>query len=313
MKFTAETRDTICPYQIRNDILSNSGTNPLSITASGISNFIIKARNKMQSDYIKTITSINNTNCNTEVHTQLNNTKGLIYISEYDLNDIEGFAEGLKEKYKNITEVKHAEFIKTRNEAAKPLLITFNQTTIPPYLDIPGEPSKTKVIPFKHKPMRCVNCQKYGHTDKRCNNRERTCSICAQEGHQKTECTTNTKACIYCPDAHSTGDNKCPREIKEKLIIDTQDKYKVGRRAVQLISGKSMDNNLTGTLSKQFPTHFLLKLLNRNEPNNDNAQQQSHYQKKSINPFTIEKTIENFTGKKTDQNYWPAIKLYNRT
>ena len=95
----------------------------------------------------------------------------MIFLSEFDIDDVQLFKEELLENY-NVSEIKRAEFIKTRNPNTKAFIITLSQEKLPYTLYIPGERSDTKVIPSNNKPMLCRNCQKYGHTDKRCNNTE---------------------------------------------------------------------------------------------------------------------------------------------
>ena len=77
----------------------------------------------------------------------LNQSKGLIYVYEYDIDDLNEFTLGLQENYK-LKSVEKATFIKPRSEHTSAFLITFDQETVPDSIYIPGERSDTKVYPF---------------------------------------------------------------------------------------------------------------------------------------------------------------------
>ena len=138
----------------------------------------------------------------------------------------------------NIEEIKLAPFIKTRNDQSKVLLITFKNRSIPEYVDIPGEATATRVYPYMARPIKCFNCLQYGHTKKRCNKPQR-CQNCTQERHER-ENGSNESACLYCRENHMAGRKECPTQIKEKDILNIENKYKVGKaRARQLYEGIS--------------------------------------------------------------------------
>ena len=69
-------------------------------------------------------------------HKYYNQAKGVIYIQEYNVTNINEFVNGLKSKY-NIAEVTKAEFIKTRNKFSTPLIIIFNSDSLPEIIYIP--------------------------------------------------------------------------------------------------------------------------------------------------------------------------------
>ena len=95
--------------------------------------------------------------CTTTPHKYYNQSKGIIYIEEYDVTDIVEFENGLKSKY-DIAEVIKADFIKAKNDDTTPLLITLNSDSLPETLYIPGEKSDTIIYQFKNQPMICRQC-----------------------------------------------------------------------------------------------------------------------------------------------------------
>lgn len=106
--------------------------------------------------------------------------KGLIYIYDSEISDVNEFEMGLKENF-NISSVEYAHFIKTKNDQTKVFILHFRQETLPRSIYIPGEKADTIIYPFDNRPMMCRNCQQYGHTAKRCHNT--ICRRCSYATH----------------------------------------------------------------------------------------------------------------------------------
>ena len=170
------------------------------------------------------LNSRKNLKCKCDKYPYLNQSKGLIYVYEYDIDDQNEFTLGLQENYK-IKSVEKATFIKPRSEHTSAFLNTFDQETVPDSIYIPGERSDTKVYPFFNKPKLCKNSQHYGHTASRCNKAQ----VCGNCSHTSDSCR-NDVWCFHCRGPHRVGDVKCPKAIEEKQILTLQDRYKVGRR-----------------------------------------------------------------------------------
>ena len=61
----------------------------------------------------------------------------LIYIHDYNIPDIEDYSRELKKEY-NLLDVKKATWIKIKNIAFTPLLLTFKEKEPPIFIEIPG-------------------------------------------------------------------------------------------------------------------------------------------------------------------------------
>lgn len=73
-------------------------------------------------------------------------------------------------------------------------------------------------------PMRCNNCQEYGHARASCPNPEK-CATCATEAHSSTNCTQpNKPRCISCgPDStHASTSPSCPSFSKKCDSLDAR-------------------------------------------------------------------------------------------
>ena len=73
-----------------------------------------------------------------------------------------------------------------------------------------------QIRPYIPNPMRCFNCQRYGHSKGSCRGQE-TCSRCSIEGHSFTECSNDPK-CVNCQGSHTSNSKSCPKWILEKQI-----------------------------------------------------------------------------------------------
>lgn len=98
------------------------------------------------------------------------------------------------------------------------LIITFNSTHIPHELKIGYEIVKVKKDIAS--PLKCRNCQKFGHRAQKCGNKE-TCENSAKIVHIESPCKEKTE-CINCKEdghadyQHKHSDKECPIFKKEK-------------------------------------------------------------------------------------------------
>ena len=162
------------------------GDRPGKISANGRDKFIIEARNEQQSKKMTEMSTISGKSNTAEQHRTLNRCQGIVYIYEYNIEDFDSFETGLKTLHP-IKKVIRANWLKSRNEYAKPFLITFSSTNLPDMLRIPGE-RPTKVYKYYNKPMLCylcMHCQSYSHTYKYSKKIVAVCSRRADSGHSK--------------------------------------------------------------------------------------------------------------------------------
>ena len=97
---------------------------------------------------------------------------------------------------------KDGESIKTNT-----LFVTFNTHTPPKELKIGNYILKVQM--YIPNPLRCFNCQKFGHSKKFCKNRL-ACWKCGGEPHDWSECTSETTHCLNCKGDHCASSKSCP-------------------------------------------------------------------------------------------------------
>lgn len=130
------------------------------------------------------------------------------------------------------------------------IVLTFASTTIPSDIGIGYE--KVRVRPYIPLPLKCKNCQQFGHVAKICKN-EKMCANCSNTFHTNEE--TNEKcsfpaACINCKiqnlndTKHSSFDRCCPIFIKEKEIQAISTLEKVGKKRPQHYTNKDIPSKI---------------------------------------------------------------------
>ena len=89
--------------------------------------------------------------------------------------------------------------------------------------DTPNPPEKIKIGYYSLKvetyipnPLRCYNCQKFGHSSDRCKN-EKVCFRCGSEDCSAGDCRKEPK-CVNCNESHPSSSKLCTVWIKEKEI-----------------------------------------------------------------------------------------------
>ena len=145
-------------------------------------------------------------------HKRLNTSRGVIRSWEFKNTE--------PEEWKEVPGVLEARQILTKKEGKEvktPLwVLTFDQPIPPVTLQV--EYLRLEVRPFVRKPLRCFNCQKYGHQGKHCRGKK-TCANCG-----KAEEHVVCPAEAWCPNCresgHSATSKNCPRFLKEKLILE---------------------------------------------------------------------------------------------
>lgn len=148
-------------------------------------------------------------------HASLNSSKGVIRCSELVNCSEEEILEGTKSQ--GVTAVKR--FKIKRNGQFKntnTFVFTFNTPVLPKTVKVAY--FRVDVEIYIPNPLRCHNCQKYGHHEDRCT-KDPVCPKCGQiTGHLASTCRSEAN-CVNCGDKHSADSKECPIWHKEKEIL----------------------------------------------------------------------------------------------
>ena len=217
----------MCPFKMESDIVAQLGEEPKAIDASGRDKILIEVKSEQQSKRIVKLKEINKTPCLVEKHKTMNQREGIIYIYEYNVEDLASFENGLKRSYP-VSKVIRAFWIKPKDENARAFLVTFEGTELPDTIRIPGE-RPTRVYKYYSRPMLCRSCLGYGHTAKYCKKNIVVCARCAIIGHTRDNCNKDPR-CYKCGGSHQTGHKSCPEQRYQQEIINIQTDFQVDRQ-----------------------------------------------------------------------------------
>ena len=141
-------------------------------------------------------------------HKAFNQCKGILVSRAMSNSTIEYLTEALADqKVINVERtkiMKNGELSETDRN-----IITFGKPDLPLVVRITClhmEPINL----FIQIPMRCLNCQRVGHTKKIFRRNEPTYSQCSEEGHVSKECRKTASKCTHCCQEHKSTDKTCP-------------------------------------------------------------------------------------------------------
>ncbi|GFV24356.1 uncharacterized protein TNCV_198981 [Trichonephila clavipes] len=115
----------------------------------------------------------------------------------------------IKKSGESLKKKKDAEIIPTKH-----LILTFNNPKLP--TTIKAGYLNCKIRPYIPNPLRCFQCQRFGHSHTACRG-QLTCSRCATVGHPSTDCTLEPK-CVNCSQSHPSDSKLCSQWKTEKEI-----------------------------------------------------------------------------------------------
>ena len=158
----------MCLFEVEKEIIAKRKGKPRSIASSGRNGFLVQVASEQQSLEIIKIKNLLTEECEVKRHEFLNGTRGIIYIHNNDVSDLESFQEGLRKRYP-IASITRASWITPRNSQTMPFLIKIIGDSCPEYITVPGEFLMTKVYQYKDRPLQCHKCQQYRLVQNRCN------------------------------------------------------------------------------------------------------------------------------------------------
>ena len=177
---------------------------------------LIEASRNIQARHLMDTQTFLDIEVDAEPHRSLNTSKGVIRDFHKDLQDMsdeqirnELSSQGV-EKVSRFILKKDGKEIKTNT-----LFLTFDSHKPPEKLKIGYY--ITYVQPYIPNPLRCFQCQKFGHSKKFCKN-EIACWKCGKPGHDGGDCSSETVCCLNCHGDHFASSKSCPIWQQEKDI-----------------------------------------------------------------------------------------------
>ena len=175
---------------------------------------LVEVFRKKQADNLLKTTEFFSQKVRVYAHTTLNSSRGIIRDPMLKGCSDQEVLEGLKEKgvtgVRRITITKNGKKVDTNT-----FVLTFNTPMVPKDLKIFYRVIKVDI--YIPNPLRCYNCQKFGHHEDRCKS-EKTCGQCGKKDpHPMRDCKAPPH-CVNCGGDHPANSKECTAWLREKEI-----------------------------------------------------------------------------------------------
>ena len=215
---------SLSPFVIEKQIESMIGT-AKSVKKLKNGTLLVETTRKTQTENLKKQTSFFGVPVEVTEHQSLNSSKGIIRNPILRAETEENILEYLKPQ--GVTHVKRFT-IRKNNERinTNTLLLTFNSVVTPKTLKIFYQIIQVEL--YVPNPLRCFNCQKFGHHENNCPaDLGSVCEKCGTGNHDHlaSQCKKPAK-CVNCGENHMSRSSDCDVWKKEKEVM----KIKVTQR-----------------------------------------------------------------------------------
>ena len=204
---------SLSPFVIQKVILGIAGE-PDNIKKLYRSNqLLVEISKKSHAENLLRTTLFHNLKVRVFPHASLNSSKGVIRCP--DLRNSSEILEGTRSQ--GVTAVKR--FKIKRNCQLKDtntFVFTFNTPTLPKTVKVAY--FRVNVEIYIPNPLRCHNCQKYGHHENRCT-KDPICANCGEPANHTEQSCTKEPNCVNCGGKHSANSKECQVWHKEKEIL----------------------------------------------------------------------------------------------
>ena len=234
---------SLSPFIIEKQIESFIGT-PKTVKKLKNKTLLVETTRRAQTENLLKVTKFFNMKVSVSEHRTLNTSKGIIKDRTLKGETEKDICEYLKSQgviaVKRLTIKKDHEVIETNT-----LLLTFNSITVPKTLRIFYQFVPVDI--YVPNPLRCFNCQRFGHHESDCP--IDYCSVCEKCGtggfHHLASACPNPVKCVNCGLNHLSRSNVCEVWKKEKEIM----KIKVTRNLTYLEARKIVEHTPETTFS----------------------------------------------------------------
>lgn len=172
---------------------------------------LIQCMNSKQSALLRSTKTFAGIKVSITPHEKLNSSKGV--IRSPDLRYVE--EQEIVDSIPSVTSAKRITITKGNKKVpTNTFILDFTQPTPPSTLTFGY--TKLNVDPYVPNPLRCFQCQRYGHHKSNCRG-QACCSNCGKKDHERENCS-NDPYCINCKGLHPATDKNCPEWILEKKV-----------------------------------------------------------------------------------------------
>lgn len=206
------TFHTMSPFLIHSSLTASVG-NIKSVKKLRSGDLLVEVQTAAQAHLLSEIETLGNVPISVVPHGYLNTSRGVISESDLLHTSEEEILENLRSQsvsaVRRITIRRNGTTISTKH-----LILTFDSHVRPSFI-IAGY-LRCPVRPYVQNPLRCFQCQRFGHSKASCRSSP-TCARCAQPDHSPENCTSPER-CMNCKGNHASYSRSCPKWIIEKEI-----------------------------------------------------------------------------------------------
>ena len=190
-------------------------SNPYQLKKLNNGTLLIEVDKKTYADILLKIKFFGGLKIKSFAHLSLNTSKGVVRSSELSLCTIDELKSHLANQ--GVTDIKRISI--KRNEETintNTYIITFKKSSLPKELKVGY--NLIKVSPYIPSPLRCYNCQKFGHYETKCL-KSPVCKKCGESGSDHIELSCNNPIrCANCQGNHPSDSRDCMVCRREKEI-----------------------------------------------------------------------------------------------
>ncbi|GFY31938.1 uncharacterized protein TNCV_2620751 [Trichonephila clavipes] len=237
---TPDTFTNISPFLIEKAITGSIGE-VKSIRKMRSGDLFLEVSSSNQATALIKLRKLAHLDLTVAPHSTLNFSRGVISPADFLNVSTEEIKENMKAQkvcdVRRITIRRDGQVLNTKH-----LILTFSTPDLPQTVKMAY--IRCPVRPYIPNPLRCFQCQRYGHSKNVCRGQP-TCPRCGESGHDSVDCTKKEQ-CLNCKGDHPAYSRSCPTWIIEKEITSVKIKEKISypeaRRVVLSrtpVSGKS--------------------------------------------------------------------------
>ena len=206
----------LSPFVIQKTVQSIIGTVD-SIKKLKSDQLLIETHRKSISDKLLKLTHFSSLKVKVTPHQSLNSSKGVIRCP--DLSGVPEEEIKTELASQEVSAVRRISFSKDGNRIpTNTIVLTFSNPTLPKTIRVGYLVVKVNV--YIPNPLRCFDCQKFGHHETKCKSPIMRCGKCGVDAdfHNEQSCTGPLK-CVNCDGPHESRSRDCPEWKKEKEIL----------------------------------------------------------------------------------------------
>ena len=290
-----KTETKITSGILENKLLNVCPTADLSFRLTKPNEWLVEATTKNQSDKILAVKEINGIPVEVKGHDTLNYIQGTVVlpnIQDEEIPDNIILLNSLKLRYNNIHDIETYEIQSRKNQNKLRIMkIKFIGQSTPLKIKILGQ--NREVRPFIPKPLQCSKCCRYGHTHKRCTNKE-ICAVCGSQ-HHRTDWSCNQPKCINCGLDHHAKSKTC-----EFYIYNTEVKLLMSRSGMSAREAK-LELRVRGLLDPSKNPSYRATLYGSNSKDSKNNKMEEN-KNNTLEGFKSENRFEALAPRETESS-----------